>query len=221
MKIFFVLVGRDIALALRQPTDAALALLFFLLGGAIFPFGLGPDPMLLARIAPGVIWAMALFAALLSVDRMFHADFEDGSLDQLALLDLPLWAVALAKTLAHWATLGLPLLIAAPLLAIAFGMPAAGLPVLLAALALGGPLLSLIGAVGAALTLGARRSGAILPLLVLPLYVPILVFGAAAVEAALLGLPAQSALTMLGGLALAGLVLAPWAAAAALRHALE
>ena len=160
-------------------------------------------------------------APLLSVDRMFHADFEDGSLDQLALLELPLWATALAKTLAHWATLGLPLLIAAPLLAIAFGMPMSGLPVLLAALALGGPLLSLIGAIGAALTLGARRSGAILPLLVLPLYVPILVFGAAAVEAALLGLSAQSALTMLGGLALAGLVLAPWAAAAALRHALE
>ena len=221
MKIFFALVGRDIALALRQPTDAALALLFFLLGGAIFPFGLGPEPMLLARIAPGVIWAMALFAALLSVDRMFQADFEDGSLDQLALLDLPLWAVALAKTLAHWATLGLPLLIAAPLLAIVFGMPMAGLQVLLAALALGGPLLSLIGAVGAALTLGARRSGAILPLLVLPLYVPILVFGAAAVEASLLGLSAQAALTMLGGLALAGLALAPWAAAAALRHALE
>ena len=221
MKIFFALVGRDIALAMRQPTDAALALLFFLLGGAIFPFGLGPEPMLLARIAPGVIWAMALFAALLSVDRLFHADFEDGSLDQLALLELPLWATALAKTLAHWATLGLPLLIAAPLLAIAFGMPMSGLPVMLAALALGGPLLSLIGAIGAALTLGARRSGAILPLLVLPLYVPILVFGAAAVEAALLGLSAQSALTMLGGLALAGLVLAPWAAAAALRHALE
>jgi heme exporter protein B len=221
MRIFFALVGRDIALALRQPTDAALALLFFLLGGAIFPFGLGPEPMLLARIAPGVIWAMALFAALLSVDRLFHADFEDGSLDQLALLDLPLWAVSLAKTLAHWATLGLPLLIAAPLLAIAFGMPMEGLPVLLAALALGGPLLSLIGSVGAALTLGARRSGAILPLLVLPLYVPILVFGAAAVEASLLGVSAQSALTMLGGLALAGLVLAPWAAAAALRHALE
>jgi heme exporter protein B len=221
MKIFLALIGRDIRLALRQPADAALALLFFLLGGAIFPLGLGPEPLMLARIAPGVIWAMALFAALLSLDRLFHADFEDGTLDQLALLALPLWAVALAKTLAHWATLGLPLLLAAPLLAIGFGMPATALPVLLAGLALGGPLLSLIGAVGAALTLGARRSAAILPLLVLPLYVPVLVFGASALEAALLDLPARPALTMLAGLALAGLVLAPWATAAAIRHALE
>jgi heme exporter protein B len=221
VRIFLALVGRDIRLALRQPADAALALLFFLLGAAIFPLGLGPDPALLARIAPGLIWAMALFAALLSLDRLFQADFEDGTLDQLALIDLPLWAVALAKTLAHWATLGLPLLVVAPLLAAAFGMDPNALPVLLAGLALGGPLLSLIGAVGAALTLGARRSGAILPLLVLPLYAPVLIFGAAAVEARLSGLAAGPSLTLLAGLALAGLVLAPWAAAAALRQALE
>lgn len=221
MKVFSALIVRDIRLALRQPADVALALLFFLLGGAIFPLGLGPDPELLARIAAGIVWAMALFAALLSLDRVFQADHEDGTLDQLALIDLPLWAVALAKTLAHWATLGLPLLLVAPLLALAFGMPANALPVLIAGLALGGPLLSLIGAVGAALTLGARRSGAILPLLVLPLYVPVLIFGAAAVEAELAGLAAGPSLSLLAGLAIAGLVLAPWAAGAAIRHALE
>ena len=180
MTAFFALVGRDIRLVLRQPGEAALALLFFLLGGAIFPLGLGPDPLLLARIAPGLIWAMALFAALLSLDRLFQADHEDGTLDQLALAALPLWTVGLAKTLAHWTTHGLPLLLVAPLLALAFDMPASGLPALLAGLALGGPLMTLIGAIGAALTLGARRSGAILPLLVLPLYVPVLIFGAQA-----------------------------------------
>lgn|SRR5690606_32819479 len=221
MRMFWGLVLRDLRLMLRQPADAALALLFFLLGGAIFPLGLGPDPMLLARIAPGIVWAMALFAALLSLDRLFQADFEDGSLDQLALLALPLWAVALAKTVAHWLGLGLPLLLAAPILAIAFGLPSTALPVLIASLALGGPLLSLIGAIGAALALGARRSAAILPLLVLPLYVPVLVFGAAALEAVAMDMAPGTALTMLAGLAIAALVLSPWATAAALRHALE
>jgi heme exporter protein B len=218
---FFALAGRDIRLVLRQPAEAVLALLFFVLGGAIFPLGVGPDPVLLARIAPGLIWAMALFASLLSLDRLFHADHEDGTLDQLALASLPLWAVGLAKALAHWATHGVPLLLVAPLLAVAFGMPAAGLPALLAGLVLGGLSMSLIGAVGSALTLGARRSGAILPLLVLPLYIPVLVFGVSAVEAALIGTAVRPHLMLLAGLMLAALVLAPWAIAASLRQALD
>jgi len=221
MNAFLALAGRDIRLVLRQPGEAALALLFFLLGGAIFPLGLGPDPLLLARIAPGLIWAMALFASLLSLDRLFQTDFEDGTLDQLALSSLPLWAIGLAKAVAHWATHGLPLLLVAPVLALVFDLPTSGLPALLAGLALGGPLMTLIGAVGAALVLGARRSGAILPLLVLPLYVPGLIFGVAAVEAAVTGFAVRPHLTLLAGLALAALVLAPWAIAAALRQALD
>jgi heme exporter protein B len=221
MSVFLALVGREIRLVLRQPGEALLALLFFVLGGAIFPIGLGPDPVLLTTVAPGILWAMALFAALLSLDRLFQADYDDGTLEQLALIDLPLAATCLAKALAHWATHGLPLLVVAPVLALGFGLPGAGIGALIAGLALGGPLLSLIGAVGAALTLGARRSTAILPLLVLPLYIPALVFGVAAVDAALAGLAVAPHLMLLGALALAALVLAPWAAAAALRLALD
>jgi heme exporter protein B len=221
MSAFFALFGREIRLVLRQPGEALLALLFFVLGGAIFPIGLGPDPVLLMTVAPGILWAMALFAALLSLDRMFQTDYDDGTLEQLALIDLPLAATCLAKALAHWATHGLPLLVVAPVLALSFGMPEIGIAALIAGLALGGPLLSLIGAVGAALTLGARRSTAILPLLVLPLYIPALVFGVAAVDAALAGLAVAPHLMLLGALALAALALAPWATAAALRLALD
>ncbi|MEX1109432.1 MAG: heme exporter protein CcmB [Dongiaceae bacterium] len=221
MSVFLALFGREIRLVLRQPGEAALALLFFLLGGAIFPIALGPDPALLAIVAPGILWAMALFAALLSLDRLFQSDYEDGTLDQLMLLDLPAPAICLAKALAHWATHGLPLLLVAPLLALGFGLSAEGIAVMIAGLALGGPLLSLIGSVGAALTLGARRSGAILPLLVLPLYIPALVFGVGAVDATLGGFPAAPHLMLLGAFALAAFVLAPWAAAAALRLALD
>jgi heme exporter protein B len=221
MSVFLALLGRDIRLVLRQPGEALLALLFFVLGGSIFPLGIGPDPVLLASVAPGILWAMALFAALLSLDRMFQADHADGTLDQLALLSLPLSAICLAKALAHWATHGLPLLVVAPALALAFGLSGTGLAALIAGLAIGGPLLSLIGAVGAALTLGARRSTAILPLLVLPLYIPALVFGVAAVDAALGGYTMVPHLMLLAALALAALVLAPWAAAAAVRQALD
>jgi heme exporter protein B len=212
---------RDLRLALRQRGDAALAVLFFVLTAMLFPFGVGPEPNLLARIAPGVVWVTALLAVLLSLERLFLADYEDGSLELLVLAPVPLSLVVLAKVAAHWLTTGLPLLIAAPLIAVMYAMPAGAYGVLLAAMALGTPTLSLLGAVGAALTLGARRGGVLIPLLVLPLYIPVLIFGVSAVDAALAGLSPRPHLLLLGALLLAALPLAPWAAAAALRQAVE
>jgi heme exporter protein B len=221
MRPFLLLVRRDLRLALRQGGDAAMVVGFFVLGVVLFPFGVGPEPQLLARIAAGVLWVMALLAALLSLERLFAADWEDGSLEGLALLPLPLEAVVLAKCAAHWLVTGLPLVLVAPLLATLLAMDPAGFAMLVAAMALGTPSLSLIGAIGAALALGARRGGVLLSLLVLPLYIPVLVFGVAAVEAALLGLPSRPHLMILAAFAVASLPLAPIAAAAALRQALE
>ena len=221
MKGLAVIVARDLRLALRQSADAWLAVLFFILTAALFPFGIGPEPNLLRLIAPGVIWVVALLAVLLSLERLFLADYEDGSLEQLLLSPLPLELAILGKVAAHWLTTGLPLIAAAPLLALLFNMDFAGLGVLLLAMLLGTPVLSLIGAVGAALTLGARRGGVLIPLLVLPLYVPALIFGVGATEAALADLSARANLLFLGALLLVMLLVTPLAAAAALRQALE
>ena len=215
------LVGRELVLALRQPGDVATVLMFFVLATVLFPFGVGPEPNMLARIAGGVLWVTALLAAMLSLERMFQVDFEDGSLELLALLPVPLWVTVLAKAAAHWLTTGLPLLIVAPVLAVALNLHSAGYVAMLSAMALGTPVVSLIGAVGAALTLGARRGGVLLSLLVLPLVIPVLIFGAAAVDAAIAGFPFRQHLLLLGGMALGALVLCPWAAAASLRQALE
>jgi heme exporter protein B len=214
-------IGRDLRLALRQRTDAGMVVLFFVLTASMFPFAIGPEPNLLVRIAPGVIWVTALLSVLLSLERLFLADFEDGSLELLALAPTPLGLTVLAKVLAHWLTTGLPLMVAAPLIALLYNMPPDGFPVLLAAMALGTPTLSLIGAIGAALTLGARRGGALIPLIVLPLYVSVLIFGVSAVDADLAGLPAKPHLLLLGALFLMALPLAPLVVAAALRQALE
>jgi heme exporter protein B len=221
MRAFLLLVRRDVRLALRQGGDAAMVLGFFVLGVVLFPFGVGPEPQLLARIATGVLWVMALLAALLSLERLFAADFEDGSLEELALLPLPLEAVVLAKCAAHWLVTGLPLVIVAPLLGALLALEPPGYGTLVAAMAIGTPSLSLIGAIGAALSLGARRGGVLLSLLVLPLYIPVLVFGVAAVEAALSGLPPRPHLLILGAIGVAALPLAAVAAAAAMRQALE
>ncbi|WP_193366961.1 heme exporter protein CcmB [Pelagibius marinus] len=221
MRGLALLVARDLRLALRQSADAWLAVLFFVLTAALFPFGVGPEPNLLARIAPGIIWVVALLAVLLSLERLFLADFEDGSLEQLLLSPLPLELAVLGKVLAHWLTTGLPLIAAAPLLAVLFHMDLSGLGVLLLAMLLGTPTLSLVGAVGAALTLGARRGGVLIPLLVLPLYVPALIFGVGATDAALLGLTARPHLLLLGAVLLVMLVITPLAGAAALRQAIE
>ena len=221
MSAFRLLVLRDLRLALRQGGDAAMVVAFFVLTVILFPFGVGPEAALLARIAAGILWVTALLAALLSLERLFLADWEDGSLEALALMPLPLEAQVLAKCLAHWLVAGLPLIMVAPLLALLLHLDVAGYPVLLLSLLLGTPSLSLIGAVGAALSLGARRGGVLLSLLVLPLYIPVLIFGVAAVQAAIGGFGARPHLLLLGALLAGTIVLAPVAAAAALRQALE
>jgi heme exporter protein B len=221
MSTFRLLVLRDLRLALRQGGDAAMVVAFFVLTVILFPFGVGPEAALLARIAAGILWVTALLAALLSLERLFQADWEDGSLEALALMPLPLEAQVLAKCLAHWIVAGLPLIVIAPLLALLLHLDSAGYPALLLSLLLGTPSLSLLGAVGAALSLGARRGGVLLSLLVLPLYIPVLIFGVAAIEAAIGGFGARPHLLLLGALLAGALVLAPVAAAAALRQALE
>lgn len=212
---------RDMRLAFRQGMDAFMAVTFFIIAGALFPLGVGPEPGVLARIAGGVIWVNALLAVLLSLDRLFQQDYEDGSLDLLVLSPAPLEVTVLAKAAAHWLTTGLPLIAASPVLAILLNLPAEGYWVLLATMALGTPSLSLIGAVGAALSLGARLGGVLMSLLVLPLYIPVLIFGVAAVDAAVLGLTVRPHLLFLGAILAASLPLAPLAAAAALRQATE
>ena len=215
------LLGRDLRLAWRQPGEALTVVLFFVVTAAIFPFGLGPEPNLLMRIAPGIIWVTALLAVLLSLERLFVLDHEDGSLELLLLAPFPLELLVLAKVLAHWLVSGLPLLFATPLIALLYNLPLEGLPALLAALMLATPTLSLIGAIGAALALGARRGGVLLPLLVLPLYVPVLIFGVAASDAAIAGLPARPHLLLLGAFLLGAVPLTAFAGAAALRQAGE
>ena len=214
------LVGRDLLLVWRRRGDALQPALFALLTATLFPLALGPEPALLARIAPGVIWVAVLLSGLLSLDTLFRSDLEDGSLEQLMLAPHPLAVLVFCKVLVHWATTALPLLLAIPLLAAFLNLDTGLLRILLGTLALGTPLLSLVGAAAVALTVGMRRSGMLLALLALPLYVPVLIFGAGTVMAAASGLPTSGALLMLGaGLALA-LVLAPLAAAAALRIAM-
>jgi heme exporter protein B len=221
MKVFWAIVRRELKLAFRRGGDAANVVVFFILTIALFPFGIGPEPATLARVAPGVIWVVALLAAMLSLDRLFRDDHDDGSLEMLVLSPLPLEVVVMAKCLAHWLTTGLLLVIAAPLLAVLMAMDGEGFATLIVAMLLGTPVLSLLGAIGAALTVGLRRGGVLISLLVLPLFIPVLIFGVGAVDAAVYGLTAKPHLMMLGGLLVASLPLAPWAAAAALRLSLE
>lgn len=221
MTAFFSILGRDLRLALRQLSDASLVVLFFVLCAAMFPFAVGPEPNLLARIAPGIITVAAALASLLSLERLFLTDYEDGNLELIVLSPAPLELIVLAKVFVHWCTTGLPLIAAAPLIALLYRMDPAGMAVLLGALALATPVLSLIGAIGAALVLGARRGGVLLSLLMLPLYVPVLIFAVSAIDANLAGLPARPHLLLLGALLLGALPLAPVACCWALRQALE
>ena len=221
MSVFWAIVERDLRLGLGAQGAALTTLLFFVLAISLFPLGVGPEPQLLARISAGVIWVAALLAAQLSLDRLFQADYEDGTLDLLARAPLPLTLTIAAKLLAHWLGTGLPLALIAPLLAIMLQMDAEALPVLLLALLLGTPSLSLIGGIGAALTLGARRGAVLVPLLTLPLLIPVLIFGVGAVEAAAFGLSASPHLLLLGAFLALALVLSPFAAAAAVKLALE
>jgi heme exporter protein B len=210
------LLFRDIRLSLRAGGGAMLALAFFASVAALVPLGIGPDLKLLARIAGGVLWIAAALAALLSLDRLFQSDFEDGSLDLIALSAQSLETTAFAKIAAHWLTTGLPLTALSPLLALLFGLPERAYPALLLSLLIGTPAISAIGAIGASLTLSIRRGGLILPLIVLPLLSPAVIFGAGAVLAALDGL-ANGALGFLAAFSLAAVVLAPFACAAGVR----
>jgi len=221
MRPFAALVVRELTLSLRHGADTAATLLFFLLTGALFPLAIGPSPAILARLAPGIVWVCALLAALLPLDRLFGADYEDGSLDQLMLSGLPAPIIALGKALAHWCATGLPLLLAAGPLAIMLRIPTDVLPVLLLGLLPGTLALSLLGTAGAAIVLGARRGGVLLPLLVLPLAMPVLIFGAAAPAAAADGLTVRPHLLLLCAVLAVAMPLCPLAAGAALRAAVE
>jgi heme exporter protein B len=221
MVAFIGLFRRDLRLALRHGSDTGIVLGFFVLAIVLFPLGVGPEPAILQRIGAGVVWVAALLAALLSLDRLFQTDHQDGSLEILALSSLPLELAVLAKCAAHWVATGLPLALTSPFLALLFDLDIGAIAVLTLSLLLGTPALSLIGSVAAALTLGARRQGALLSLIVLPLYIPPLVFGAGAVEANASGAGGRAHLLILAALSLAALPLCPWASAAALRQALE
>ncbi len=221
MRGLAAIVRRDLRLALRQGMDSVMVVAFFVLATMLFPFGVGPDANLLARIGAGVGWVAALLASLLALERLFQADYEDGSLELLALSPLPLEGIVLAKVGAHWLTTGLPLIVASPLIALLMNVGAEGCGALVLTLLIGTTTLSLIGAVGAALTLGARRGGVLLSLLVLPLYIPTLIFGVGTVAAVIDGFPAWANVMMLAAIAVGALALCPWAAAAALRQALE
>lgn len=218
---FAAIVRRDLRLALRQGGDGAMAVMFFVLAALLFPFGIGPEPELLSRVAAGIIWVTALLAALLALDRMFQDDWQDGTLELIRLSPLPLELAVLAKCLAHWLVTGLPVILAAPAVALLLRLDPGIIPMLMASLAIGTPILSLMGSVGAALTLGARRGGVLVSLLVLPLEVPVLIFGVGAADAAVVHATARAQLLVLGALLAGAVPLCPLAAAAGLRQALE
>jgi heme exporter protein B len=215
------IVRRDLLLALRRRSDVATALLFFVIVASLFPFGVGAEPNLLREIAPGVIWVAALLSSMLSLGRLFAADYADGTLEQMLLGAAPLGVVVAAKAFAHWLVSGLPLVLLAPLLALQYDLAAGLYGVLVLSLLLGTPVLSLLGAIGAALTLGLRGGGVLLALLVLPLYVPVLILGAGSVEMAGAGLDPDGQLLLLGALLVLATAFAPWAIAAAIRISIE
>ena len=214
---FIRLLERDLRLAMRHRSQIANPILFFVIVVSLFPLGVSPESATLRLIAPGVIWVAALLATLLSLDSLFRSDFDDGSLELMLISPHPTTALVVAKILAHWLTTGLPLIVVSPLLAALLALPVDAYPALLATLALGTPTLSLVGAIGVALTVGLRRGGALLSLLVLPLYIPVLIFGANAVDAAAAGFGIAGQLYFLGAILLLALSLAPLAAAACLR----
>lgn len=221
MSAMWAIIRRDLLVALRCKTEVLTALFFFVIVTSLFPLGIGPEPALLRKIAPGVLWVAALLATMLGLHRMFAADHADGTLEQMALSPAPLALLVAGKIVSHWLVSGLPLVLMAPVLGIQFDLDAGALGVLMLALLLGTPLLSLIGAIGAALTLGVRGGGVLLSLLVLPLYVPALIFGAGAVQAHMAGLDVGGHLSLLAALLALAAFFAPWATTAALRIALE
>ncbi|MHB8453654.1 MAG: heme exporter protein CcmB [Acidiferrobacterales bacterium] len=212
---------RDLILAARKPADMATPLVFFIIVTSLFPLGVGPEPAVLQVLAPGVLWVAALLATMLSLGRLFAADHADGTLEQLVLSPHPLTTLVFAKVAAHWITSGLPLVVLSPLLAMQLHLPAQAMGTLVITLLLATPVLSLLGSVGAALTLGLRGGGVLVSLLVLPLYTPILIFGAGAVTASAAGLDTEAYLSLLGAFLVLALGFTPWATAAALRISLD
>jgi heme exporter protein B len=221
LSILLTAARRDLLLSLRRRSDVLASLVFFVMVSTLFPLGVGPEKNTLRVMAPGVLWVSALLASTLALGRLFSPDMADGTLEQMALSSEPLALIIAGKVLAHWLVSGVPLLLLSPVLALQFDLPPGAIGVLALSLLLGTPVLSLVGAVGAALTLGTRGGGVLLSLLILPLTIPVLIFGAGAVSAQVSGLGAQSHLLLLGGLLAASLALAPWATASALRISLD
>lgn len=221
LNAYWSLLKRDMVMGFRQSTDLYMILVFFVIAAALFPLGVGPDPMVLGRIASGVIWVLALLSILLSLDRIFANDYDDGSLEIMLLSPQPFFVLALAKTTAHWLSATVPLIVLAPIIAVMLHMDEAAISVLVYGLLLGTPTLSLIGAVGAGLALGARRAGLLMALLVLPLFIPVLIFGVGVIDAASNGFPIRPYLLLLSAILAGAIPLAPWAASAAVKQAVS
>jgi len=221
MSVLHCVVRRDLTLAMRRRTDVLTTLVFFVIVVSLFPLGVGPEPDLLRTMAPGVVWVAALLASMLSLDRMFAGDYLDGTLEQMLMSPQHLPLLVLGKVMAHWLVTGLPLVLIAPVLGVQYDLSGDALWVLMLSLLIGTPVLGMIGAIGAALTLGLRGGGALLSLLVLPLYVPVLIFGAGAVDAVATGMNAQAHLSLLGAFLVVAVAFAPWVVAAALRISMD
>ena len=219
--MFRWIVARDLTLAWRGRADVLSTLFFFVIVVSLFPLGIGPETQLLRSIAPGVVWVAALLASMLSLNRVFSNDYYDGTLEQLLLTPQPLYLVVLGKVLAHWLVSEVPLVLIAPLVGVQFGLSTDTLLVLFISLLIGTPILSLIGSIGAALTLGLRGGGVLVALLVLPLYIPVLIFGAGAVDSTIVGIDPMANIYLLAALLVLASVFAPWATASALRISLE
>ena len=221
MNAMFAIIARDLLLVMRRKSEVLTALFFFVVVTSLFPLGIGADPALLRKIAPGVIWVAALLSTLLGLHRMFAADYQDGTLEQLVLSPQPLVLLVAGKIIAHWLVCGLPLVILAPIIGIQFDLDVDSLYVLMASLLLGTPVLSLLGSIGAALTLGLRGGSVLMSLLILPLYVPVLIFGAGAVYANSVGLNISGHISLLSALLILALAFVPWVSAAAIKIAIE
>ncbi len=221
MNAFFAIIQRDLLLVMRRKSEVLTALFFFVVVTSLFPLGIGADAALLRKIAPGVLWVAALLSTLLGLQRMFAADYMDGALEQLILTPQPLVLLVAGKITAHWLVSGLPLVLLAPIIGIQFDLDASSLYVLMGSLLLGTPVLSLLGSIGAALTLGVRGGSVLMSLLILPLYIPVLIFGAGAVYANSVGLDTSGHFSLLGALLILALAFVPWVSASALKIAIE
>ena len=219
LKFFFSIICGELRIASRRPADTLAVLVFFIMGTILFPLGLGPDPNVLSHIAPAILWIMALLAAMLSFDRLFHDDYLDGTLELLIIKPQPIWLTVIAKIFVHWLTTGFMLMIVSPIIGITLNLQPSAYVMLIITLALGTGIISLMGALVAALVLGARRVGVLLSLLVIPLIIPALIFGVSAVNSVVLGTPDQSHMLLLSGLFLSCIVICPWVCALSLRLA--